>query len=138
MTTPTKTIAAAAAAAVLAAGGAAVAADTATQISVEPVAAIEAGATAPFDAAGVKAIRRGKPIPKGYVLIGQKVTSTSGIKPAGASLSFRCPGEKRLKTFGGGPMAADRTYYNHRQTWIRTFAAPKGQTQTYTVYAVCR
>ena len=138
----TKLIAAAAAGAALFAGGISVAADTATQISVEPAATLMPGQNSPFDAAGVKAIRRGKPIPAGYRLVGQKVTTTRGAKNAGASLFFVCPGGKRLKTFGdsgGIGFGIDRAYVDHRQTWVHTYGArKKGTTETGIVYAVCK
>jgi hypothetical protein len=142
MLTPHKTIAAAVAVAALAAGGVSVAADTATQIAVEPVASLNAGDIAPFDAPGVKAIRRGKAIPSGYVLVGQKVTNTRGQSGAGAALYFRCPDGKRLKTFGAtGDRAlgsADRPYVDHKSTWVRSAPGVKGKTVTGIGYAVCR
>ena len=142
MLSPHKTIASVAVVAALAAGGVAVGADTATQITVEPVAALNAGDTAPFDAAGVKAIRRGKPIPSGYVLVGQKVTNTRGQASAGAALFFRCPDDKRLRTLGTtgerALAAADRAYVGHRSTWIRSAPGVKGKTVVGTAYAVCR
>ena len=69
---------------------AAAAAGGPTQVTVEPAPTLNAGDTAPFDAAGVKAIRRGKPIPAGYVLIGQRITIKRGDIPAGATLFFKC------------------------------------------------
>ncbi len=142
MRNPTKLIATATAAAVLAAGGVSIAADNATQITVEPAATLMPGQSSPFDAAGVKAIRRGKPIPAGYRLVGQKVTSTRGVPNAGAALFFRCPGDKRLRTFGeSGPVGfgMEREYVGHRQTWVRTYAArKKGAAESAIVYAVCR
>jgi len=142
MRNPVKLIAAATAAAALAAGGVSIAADTATQITVEPAATLMPGQNSPFDAGGVKAIRRGKPIPAGYRLVGQKVTNTRGLSSAGAALFFRCPDGKRLKTFGdsgGIGFSIDRSYVDHRQTWVRTFAGKKkGVADTGIVYAVCR
>jgi hypothetical protein len=142
MLAPHKTIAVLTAAGVLAAGGASIAADTATTLTVEPVASLHAGDTSPFDAAGVKAIRRDKAIPAGYVLVGQKVTNSRGVPSAGAALYFRCPGYKRLRTFGTtgerGLAAADRAYVGHRSTWVRSAPGTKGQAVTGTVYAVCR
>jgi hypothetical protein len=109
-----------------------------TQITVEPAKTLKAGDTAPFDAAGVKAIRRGKPIPPGYVLNGQTVTIKVGDAPAGASLIFLCPDHKRLKTFGttgrAGFRAVDPNYVNHRRTIVDSYAG----NGTGTVYAVCR
>jgi hypothetical protein len=141
MPTPHKIIAAAVAVAALAAGGVSIAADTATQITVEPLASLQAGDTSPFDAGGVKEIRRGKAIPSGYVLVGQKVTNTRGQAGAGAALYLRCPGDKRLRTLGGsgaGLAAADQVYVGHHSTWVRTTPGKKGETMTGTVYGVCR
>ncbi|MGI9097167.1 MAG: hypothetical protein ACR2H2_01510 [Solirubrobacteraceae bacterium] len=139
MRTSSKSIAALAAAAALAIPGiAGAASDGPTQVTVEPVPTLKAGATAPFDAAGVRAIRRGKPIPSGYVLIGQKVTIKRGTIPAGATLFFKCPDGKRLKTFGTTGRAgftAYRNYVNHRQTYVSSYS---GRDATGTVYAVCR
>lgn len=142
MLSPHKSIAAIVAVSALAAGGVSIAADTATQLTVEPLASLQAGDTSPFDAAGVKAIRRGKPIPTGYVLVGQKVTNTRGASGAGAALYFRCPDGKRLKTFGTtGSRAlasADRPYVDHKSTWVRSAPGVKGQAVTGSAYAVCR
>src|SRR4051812_25382873 len=129
---------------VLGAAGAAVAADGATDIKVSAVPTLTTGQTAPFDAPGVKAIRRGKPIPAGYRLIGQQVDITRGTsaRNAGAALTFRCPQGKTLRTFGitgnAGFTAANRNYPGHRQTTILSFAPPTLQHATGTVYAVCR
>jgi hypothetical protein len=122
--------------------GAAIAADGATDIKVSAAPTLSAGHTAPFDAAGVKAIRRGKPIPAGYRLIGQQVDITRGAKSAGAALQFRCPQGKTLRTFGivgnAGFSAVNRNYPGHRQTTIMSFAPPTLDHATGTVYAVCR
>ena len=141
MPAPLTSIAAFTAVAALAAGGVAIAADGATQITVERSATLMPGQTSPFDAPGVRAIRRGKPIPAGYRLVGQRVTNTRGLPSAGAALYFRCPDGKRLKTFGiSGNIGAgvDREYVDHRDTWIRTHPGTRGQTTTGVVYAVCR
>jgi hypothetical protein len=134
-------IAAAAAAATLGLSGTAPAADGPTQVTVETVPSLVAGQTSPFDAAGVRAIRRGKAIPKGYELIGQKVTIKRGAKNAGAALTFRCPGTKRLRTFavqGQAGFSATRDYVGRRQTAVISFGPPNLAESTGTVYAVCR
>jgi hypothetical protein len=124
--------------------GAAVAADGATDIKVSAAPTLSAGQTAPFDAAGVRAVRRGKPIPAGYRLIGQQVDITRGAsaRNAGAALTFRCPQGKTLRTFGivgnAGFTATNRNYPGHRQTTIVSFAPPTLDHATGTVYAVCR
>ena len=114
----------------------------ATEIKVTAAPTLGAGQTAPFDAAGVKAVRRGKPIPAGYVLVGQTVDIQRGAKSAGAALTFRCPGAKTLRTFGvvgnAGFSAVDRNYPGHRQTAVMSFAPPRLAHATGTVYAVCR
>ncbi len=126
----------------LGATGIAVAADGATDIKVTAAPTLTPGRTAPFDAAGVRSIRRGKPIPAGYRLIGQQVDITRGAKSAGAALTFRCPQGKTLRTFGivgnAGFSATNRNYPGHRQTTIVSFAPPTLDHATGTVYAVCR
>jgi hypothetical protein len=105
-------------------------------ITVGPKTVLAAGDTAPFDAAGVRAIRRGQPIPNGYQVIGRKISGYSG--GVGAAIRFTCPDGKRLKTFGTTGRAgflADREYVNHRQTTIISI----GRTgDSGTIYAVCR
>ena len=122
--------------------GAAVAADGATDIKVTAAPTLGPGQQAPFDAPGVRSIRRGKPIPSGYRLIGQQVDITRGAKAAGAALTFRCPQGKTLRTFGivgnAGFSAVNRNYPGHRQTTIVSFAPPTLDHAVGTVYAVCR
>jgi hypothetical protein len=122
--------------------GAAVAADGATDIKVSAAPTLVPGQPAPFDAPGVRSVRRGKPIPSGYRLIGQQVDITRGAKSAGAALTFRCPSGKTLRTFGivgnAGFSAANRDYPGHRQTTIVSFAPPTLDHAVGTVYAVCR
>jgi hypothetical protein len=132
--------------AALGGSGVAVAADGPTQIAVSDAPSLRAGQTAPFDAPGVRSIRRGKPIPRGYVLVGQTVDVTRGTrggnaKSAGAALSFRCPGTKTLRTFGvvgNAGFTAPTDYVRHRQTRVFSFAPPSLDRATGTLYAVCR
>jgi hypothetical protein len=134
-----KRITALAATGVLAMSATAVAApDGPTQVTVEPAATLTAGDISPFDAPGVKTIRRGKAIPEGYVLLGQKVTVKRGKLTAGASLFFKCPASKRLKSFattGDAGFSARTTYVNHRQTYIDSV---RNIDAIGAVYAVCR
>lgn len=127
----------------LAGVGAAIAADSATPttITVTPVANLQAGDTAPDSAPGVKAIRANKPIPSGYVLIGQKVDVQRGDRSAGAALRFSCPGDKRLRTFlvtGQAGFGADRNYVNHKSAYVVSRPNPKLKQASGVVYAVCR
>ena len=128
--------------AALAAAGTAVAATGATDIKVSAAPTLVPGRKAPFDAPGVRSIRRGKPIPSGYRLIGRKVDITRGAKSAGAALRFTCPGSKTLRTFGivgnAGFLAVNDDYPGHRQTTVVSFAPPRLEHAVGTVYAVCR
>ena len=107
-----------------------------TTVTVGPRTVLTAGETAPFDAPGVRAVRRGQPIPSGYRLIGREVSG--GGDGVGAAIRFTCPVPKRLKTFGVTGRAgflAPRDYVNHRSTVIISL----GRTgDSGTVYAVCR
>jgi hypothetical protein len=138
-----KTAALLAAVASLAVAGVSIAADGATTVTVDPATTLMPGATAPFDAPGVRAVRRGKPIPAGYRLIGQHVKIVRGRQAAGAALRFSCPGATRLRTFGvTGMIGAAVTdggadYVGRRSAWLRTFEV-RGRGADGTVYAVCR
>jgi hypothetical protein len=119
----------------------ALAQDGPTSVTVQPQTRLVAGQTAPFDAPGVRGIRRGRAIPAGYVLVGQRVTIVRGRNLAGAALSFRCPGGKRLKTFGvvgRAGFSATRNYLNRRQTIVVSLPSGRDTRSTGTIYAVCR
>jgi hypothetical protein len=117
-----------------------------TQITVSDVPSLTAGQPAPFDAPGVRAIRRGKAIPRGYVLVGQQIDVRRGArggnaKSAGAALTYRCPGARTLRTFGvvgNAGFSAPRNYVGHRQTQVFSFAPPSVDHAVGTLYAVCR
>jgi hypothetical protein len=105
-----------------------------TTVTVGPRIVLKAGDRAPFDAPGVRAIRQGRTIPRGYELIGRKVTGGGG--GVGAAIRFTCPDGKVLKTFGVTGKAgftATRTYVDHRSTIVDSIGRGDG-----TVYAVCR
>ncbi len=134
-------IAATCAVALLAGTGAAIAADGSSQITVHAPTQLKPGRTAPFDAPGVKAIRRGHPIPAGYVLVGQQVDVQLGAKTSGAALRFTCPDNKRLKTFGVTGQSgffAPQNYGDHHTTNVMSFPPPHLRQASGTVYAVCR
>jgi hypothetical protein len=122
----------------LAAGGT----QSPTRLSVTPATTLTAGDMPPGDVPGVRAIRRGTPIPAGYVLVGQTVDATRGAKAAGAFLRFACPGTKRLRSFvasGRVGFVADRPYVNHRQTFVGSFPPFGKETEVSgTLWAVCR
>ncbi len=130
------------AASVLFAGAAttANAVDGDTSVTVGAPRSLVAGAEAPFDAPGVKAIRQGKAIPAGYVLTGRAITVKAGPGGTGAAIRFTCPSGKALRTFGAtgdvGP-AIDRKYVGRRAENVMVFGRT-GQDAAGAVYAVCR
>lgn len=137
---------AAAATAALATGATAIAQESATptQVTVGSATQLVAGQTAPFDAAGVRAVRRGKPIPSGYVLVGREVSITYGDQIAWGAGRLTCPAGKTLRTMGltgqVGPQPGSADYVG-RRSWPVIFtgpSAPKGTTVTGTAWGVCR
>jgi hypothetical protein len=150
-TRTTTLVASALAAAALGAGGTALAATSAddskpTTVAVSPAPTLNAGTIAPFDAPGVKAIRRGKAIPAGYVLVGYRIQIHRGTKMAGAALRFACPDGKRLRSFGiigRAGFLADREYVDHKVTWVSStpgMNSPDGPLTDAdgSLYAICR
>ena len=121
--------------------GLALAAQGDTQITVGAITTLNAGDRAPFDAPGVRAIRRGQPIPRGYVLVGRKIDIKRGRNAAGAGLRYRCPGNKRLRTFGETGQAgfrASTSYEGRRSTYVFALGDARQEESSGTLYAVCR
>lgn len=141
MNVTTKSLLAATAASLALAAGA-TAGDGATTVTVDPATQLRAGQTAPFDAPGVKAIRSGKAIPAGYVLVGRKVTVTRGTEVAGAYLRLACPAGKRLRTLGAtgtvGPQPGGGDYLGRPSAWVGVSYAARTAAPEGTVYGVCR
>ena len=107
-----------------------------TTVTVGPRTVLTAGQTAPFDAPGVSAVRKGKPIPSGYRLVGREVSG--GGAGVGAAIRFTCPEGKVLRTFGTVGrvgFSAPRTYVDHRSTIVQSILSGSA---SGTVYAVCR
>jgi hypothetical protein len=133
-TTP-KLLALATAAAALAGGAATAQAQTATTtITVSAAPALKPGDRSPFDVPGVRAIRRGKPIPSGYALVGKRVvTQGSG---AGAALTFTCPAGTRLRSFAstGAGFSAPTDYVGRHHTRIIS----ERPSSDGSLYAICR
>jgi hypothetical protein len=113
------------------------------QITVGTPTTLHAGQTAPFDAAGVKAVRRGKPIPHGYALVGRDVTIDRGTAgTAGAAFSLSCPSGKTARTLGftgqDGPQVIGDRYVGHRSVRVAVWGPPKDVQSHGTSYVVCR
>jgi hypothetical protein len=134
------TTVAATAAASLALAAGATAGDGATTVTVDPATKLAAGATAPFDAPGVKEIRAGKAIPEGFVLVGRPVSVKKGTEVAGAYVRISCPSGMRLQTMGRTGSVAPQmagTYLKKPAAWFgvtydKRQAAPEG-----VIYGVC-
>jgi hypothetical protein len=85
---------------VAAAAGTALAASQGTdsQVTISPRTVVaSAGQTSPVDVGGVRAVRAGKPIPAGYVLVGRHVKFTRGSEVGYGALTVRCPSGKTLR-----------------------------------------
>jgi hypothetical protein len=139
-----------AAAALVAAGaGTAVAADQGvdTQISISSRTTVaSAGQKSPVDVGGVRAVRAGRDVPAGYVLIGRQVKITRGTQAAYGALTMRCPAGKTLRGLanqGKVGFSVIGRGYDHKRfvDVLATFNAnltPAGRTVEGTILAVCR
>ena len=113
------------------------------QITVGPQVTMSAGETAPFDAAGVRAVRRGSPIPDGYVLVGRRVTIDRGTSGSvGAVFKLSCPSGKTARTLGltgeNGPSLLGDRYVGRRDVRIAVWSPPRSPRSTGMSYVVCR
>jgi hypothetical protein len=136
--------------AVAAAAGTALAASQGTdsQVTISPRTVVaSAGQTSPVDVGGVRAVRAGKPIPSGYVLVGRHVKFTRGTEVGYGALTMRCPSGTTLRGLArqgqiGPQVYRDVNYpgkrsvdvivdYNARET-------PVGGTAEGIVLALCR
>ena len=136
--------------AVAAAAGSALAAEQGTdsQITISPRTVVaSAGQTSPVDVGGVRAVRAGKPIPSGYVLVGRHVKFTRGTEVGYGALTMRCPSGKTLRGLARqgqvGPQVVRDTHYPRKRSvdLIVTYDAnrtPVGGTAEGTVLALCR
>lgn len=107
--------------------------------------ALGAGDIAPWDVPGVRAIRRGKPIPKGYTLPGFSVTVHNGDIAVGGWLTAGCPGKTRLRSFaisgdvGFSIPAASPNYVGRRSARVDAYRGRLANADyNGTIYAVCR
>jgi hypothetical protein len=136
--------------AVAAAAGTALAASQGTdsQVTISPRTVVaSAGQTSPVDVGGVRAVRAGKPIPSGYVLVGRHVKFTRGTEVGYGALTMRCPSGTKLRGLARqgqiGPQVYRDTRYPGKRAVdvIVTYDAnhtPVGGTAEGTVLALCR
>jgi hypothetical protein len=136
--------------AVAGAAGTALAASQGTdsQITISPRTVVaSAGQTSPVDVGGVPAVRAGKTIPAGYVLVGRHVKFTRGTEAGFGALTMRCPSGKTLRGLARqgqvGPQVVRDTRYSGKRSvaLIVDYDAnhtPVGGTAEGTVLALCR
>jgi hypothetical protein len=136
--------------AVAAAAGTALAASQGTdsQVTISPRTVVaSAGQTSPVDVGGVRAVRAGKPIPSGYVLVGRHVKFTRGTEVGYGALTMRCPAGKTLRGLAlqgqvGPQVVRDTGYPGKRSVFVivdyNTRITPVGGTAEGTVLALCR
>ena len=138
-TTPLTTLLAAS---VLSAGAVttANAVDGDTAVTIGAPKSLVAGDKAPFDAPGVKAIREGKTIPAGYVLVGRTVNIDADTAAADAAVRLSCTGDKTLRTLGltgNAGLQIGREYVGKKSTNVMSLGR-RGGDASGAVYGVCR
>lgn len=121
---------------------------TDSQVTVSSRAVVAAaGQTSPVDVGGVRAVRAGKPIPAGYVLVGRHVKFVRGSEAAYGALHMTCPAGKTLRGLARqgqvGPQVYRGTNYSGKRSVdvIVDFNAnktPVGATAEGDVLALCR
>jgi hypothetical protein len=136
--------------AVAAAAGTAFAAGQVTdsQVTISPRTVVaSAGQTSPVDVGGVRAVRAGKPIPAGYVLIGRHVKFTRGTEAGYGALTMRCPSGKTLRGLARQGQVGPQVYRDVNYPGKRSVNVivdydanhtPVGGTAEGTVLALCR
>jgi hypothetical protein len=135
--------------AVAAAAGTALAAQgTDSQVTISPRTVVaSAGQTSPVDVGGVRAVRAGKPIPAGYVLIGRHVKFTRGTEVGYGALTMRCPSGKTLRGLAREGQVGPQVYRDVNYPGKRSVNVivdydanhtPVGGTAEGTVLALCR
>jgi hypothetical protein len=101
----------------------------------------------PIDFAGAHDARRGKPLPKGNVVVGRAVKLTRGSEVAYATLTMTCPSGKALRTLGRtgdvAPQVLHPVHYVGKRSVsvLVDYDASKvkvGQSAEGTVLALCR
>jgi hypothetical protein len=120
--------------------------DSTVSISPRTVVA-SAGQTSPVDVGGVRAVRAGKPIPSGYVLVGRHVKFVRGTEAGFGALTMRCPGGKTLRGLArqgkvGPQVVRDTSYAGKRSVNVivdyDANHTPVGATVEGDVLALCR
>jgi hypothetical protein len=141
-----RAVAGAVAASLALAGSAVAAGAVDTTISVSPRVLTSAPAVSPADFAGVSKVRRGRPLPRNWVVVGRDVRITRGAEAAYAALRMTCPTGKTWRSGAStgdvGATVLDRSARGkHSLLVMATFSAAdvrQGETASGTVLALCR
>jgi len=146
MPAPRLRAAAGAVAASLALCGPALAAGPDTTISVSPRELTSAPAVSPADFPGISKVRKGRALPRNWVVVARDVRITRGGEPAFAALRMTCP---KGRTWRSGTTTGDvgasvlaRSARGKRSLLVMaTFSTAdvrEGETASGTVLALCR
>jgi hypothetical protein len=143
---PAVSRAAACAVAALALAGPAIAAHAAdTTIVVSPREQAVAPAVSPVAFPGISVVRKGAPLPRGWVVVRRDVKITRGDELASGAFRMTCPKARtwRSGTANGNILASvlDRSPRKRSVLVLATFPArevPAGETAAGTVFALCR
>jgi len=117
-----------------------------TTIAVSPRVTTIAPAVSPADFAGVSKVRKGRPLPRGWVVVGRDVRITRGGEVAHAALRMTCPKGTTWRSGAStgdiGAGVLDRSARGKRSLLvIATFSASdvrRGETAAGSVLALCR
>ncbi len=127
-------------------GSAIAAAGPDTTIAVSPRVLTSAPAVSPADFAGVSKVRKGRRLPRNWVVVGRDVRITRGGEVAYAALRMTCPKGKTWRSGAStgdvGAGVLDRSARGKRSLLVMvTFSASdvrQGETAGGTVFALCR
>jgi hypothetical protein len=116
---------------------------TDSTVTIKPSHVLVAGDTSPIDGPGVKAIRRGQPIPSGYKIVARDVTLTRGSQAGWGAMRLQCPSGTKTRTIAGHGGVGPQLVGKYHSTWVVVIAdygpaVKPGQTVSGTDYLICR
>ena len=116
-----------------------------TTIVVSPREQLAARAVSPVDFPGISVVRKGQPLPRGWVVVRRDVTITRGAEVASGAFRMTCPKRRtwRSGTASGDILASvlDRSSRKRSVLVLASFPArdvQTGETAAGTVFALCR
>ena len=117
-----------------------------TTIAVSPRVLTSAPAVSPADFPGVSKVRKGRALPRNWVVVGRDVRTTRGGEIAFAALRMTCPKGRTWRSGAStgeiGASVLDRSAHGKRSVLVMaTFSAAdvrEGESARGTVLALCR